>query len=102
MTGDVIIKWIPSNMMGIHICQKNSRNETLSKQLQIWRNKQQVANCNGWLILDNQILLNPELESQKWVSDKDLNFIRSYSRRHLDNKKINVGNMVCEIYMGKV
>lgn len=55
---------------------KNSRNETLSKQLQIWRNKQQVANCNGWLILDNQILLNPELESQKWVSDKDLNFIQ--------------------------
>lgn len=55
---------------------KNSRNETLSKQLQIWRNKQQVANYNGWLILDNQILLNPELESQKWVSDKDLNFIQ--------------------------
>ena len=22
MTGDVIIKWIPSNMMGIHICGK--------------------------------------------------------------------------------
>lgn len=36
---------------------KNSRNETLSKQLQIWRNKQQVANYNGWLILDNQISL---------------------------------------------
>lgn len=55
---------------------KNNSNETLGKQLQIWRNNQQVANYNGWLILDNQILLNPELESQKWVSDKDLNFIQ--------------------------
>ena len=55
---------------------KNNSNETLGKQLQIWRNNQHVANYNGWLILDNQILLNPELESQKWVSDKDLNFIQ--------------------------
>lgn len=55
---------------------KNNRNETLSELLQIWRNKLQVTKYNDWLILDNQILLNPELELQKWVSDKDLIFIQ--------------------------
>lgn len=55
---------------------KNSKNETLSTPIQIWRRDQQIDTFDNWLILDNLILLNPNLELQRWVAEKELKFIQ--------------------------